>query len=424
MRSHRLCDLAASVVDAPETPWRDGVPLAADAFQAVRDETIFAACKWDPQVGDTSVLHPAPLVLHSRAWRQLANLAEGLARETIAAEHALIQRPDLHRTLGIGWRLRNAFRRARQNAASAPFRVLRFDFHWTTSGWQLSEVNSDVPGGFIEASAFTALIAGHASFATPSGDPAHALVEALAQHANSSGHIGLVHATSYTDDRQVMEFLGRLIRRRGLKPLLLSPADIRWSQQTALGHDGNGWRPLDIVHRFFPAEWLPNLGWSQPWRDFFHANAAPQINPPTALFTQSKRFPLVWDALETPLPLWRRYLPATCDPRDRTGDFDDWVLKPVFGRVGDGVDVSGATRSEERVRIHRAARRHPRYWAAQRRFHALPWSTSEGALYPAIGVYVIDGKAAGIYARAGKQPLVDAGSFDIAALVEPEGSFS
>jgi hypothetical protein len=34
----------------------------------------------------------------------------------------------------------------------AAARVLRFDFHWTDQGWKISEVNSDVPGGYCEAS--------------------------------------------------------------------------------------------------------------------------------------------------------------------------------------------------------------------------------------------------------------------------------
>jgi len=36
---------------------------------------------------------------------------------------------------------------------------MRFDFHWTTEGFRISEVNADVPGGFSESSAFPALMA-------------------------------------------------------------------------------------------------------------------------------------------------------------------------------------------------------------------------------------------------------------------------
>ena len=421
MRSDHLCDDAPSVVTSA-LPWREGEALPSHLFRAVRDETIFGCCKWDPQVGDTSVLSPVPLVLRRHAWRELSFLAEILARETIAAETELARRPELHRQLGLPWSVRHAFWQTRNTPASPPFRVLRFDFHWTTDGWRLSEVNSDVPGGFIEASGFTRLMAEQVPGVAPTGDPAAILLEALARVIGRTGTIGLVHATSYTDDRQVMIYLGDRLQSRGFRPLLLSPADVRWSPAGALAHDGREWTPLDAVYRFFPAEWLPNLGWLQPWRGYFRPSATPQINPPTALLTQTKRFPLAWDALRTDLPWWRRLLPPTCDPRRRAAPCDDgWVLKPALGRVGHGIDVAGATPPEERPRIRRAAHRHPSYWAAQRKFEAVPWHTSAGLLYPAIGVFVIDGRAAGIYARAAPKPLVDAGSFDVAALVEDEG---
>lgn len=369
-------------------------------------------------MGDVGVLHDTPLIMRTGAWAELSTLAETLGRETISAELELTRRPDLHRQLGLAWSVRRTLRHTSQAPAGAPFRVLRFDFHWTDEGWRLSEVNSDVPGGFIEASGFTRLMAEHVSDALPAGDPATALVEAIATHASTRARVGLIHATSYTDDRQVMEFLARLLRQRGIDSLLLSPTDVHWSGLRATGHDGRGWCELDLAYRFFPAEWLPNLGWRKPWQQFFSASGTPQINPPTALLTQSKRFPLAWDALETPLPFWRRYLPFTCDPRERSGDLDDWVLKPALGRVGNDIDICGVTSSAERMRIQRAARRHPTYWAAQRRFRAVPWATANGPLYPAIGVYVIDGHAAGIYARASRKPFIDSAALDLATLIK------
>lgn len=418
MRSDNLCDDAPSVVASSELPWHEGTALPASAFRRVREATIFDCCKWDPQVGDTSVLHPVPLILRADAWSELAAMAEALARETMEAEHELAGRPELHCQLGLPFAVRRSFRHTRRKATTTACRVLRFDFHWTTEGWRLSEVNSDVPGGFIEASGFTRLMADCVSHAVPAGDPVVSLIDALLHHTRPAATIGLVHATGYTDDRQVMVYLARLMRLRGLHAILLNPADVRWSGPAATGHDGTAWRTLDVVYRFFPAEWIPNLGWFQPWRGYFRASATPQINPPTALLTQSKRFPLVWDELASKLTWWRKLLPATCDPRRRPSTGDDWVLKPALGRVGDGIDIGGATPPDERVRIQRAARRHPNHWAAQRKFDAVPWQTSSGALYPAIGVYVIDGHAAGIYARAAERPLVDARAFDIAALVE------
>jgi glutathionylspermidine synthase len=302
--------------------------------------------------------------------------------------------------------------------------VLRFDFHWTETGWQISEVNSDVPGGFIEAGGFTALMARHGTDARPTGDPTESLIAAIQRLVGVDAAVGLVHATAYSDDRQVMCYLARRAAAAGLKPFLFSPADIVWRDGRAHGHTGKDWQPLDLVYRFFPAEWLPNLGWTKPWRNFFGGSITPVTNPATALLTQSKRFPLTWDQLETPLPYWRRLLPETRDPRQSRGaESDEWVLKPALGRVGAGIDLKGATSPAESLRIRRQASRWPAHWASQRRFAPRAWSTTGGPLFPVLGVYVIDGQVAGTYGRAAPRPLIDHEAFDIAVLVEPEGIF-
>jgi hypothetical protein len=38
-------------------------------------------------------------------------------------------------------------------------------------------------------------------------------------------------------------------------------------------------------------------------------------------------------------------------------------------------------------------------------------------MYPCIGVYTIDGKAAGVYGRVGKKPIIDQYAFEAAVLV-------
>src|SRR5207248_10948463 len=76
-------------------------PLPTREFARVRQRTIFDYCKWDPQVGDVSVLSPFPLVIDRATWEELARSAEELAAETLTAEEVLIHRTDLHRRLGL-----------------------------------------------------------------------------------------------------------------------------------------------------------------------------------------------------------------------------------------------------------------------------------------------------------------------------------
>ena len=316
-------------------PYHAADPLDAATFAAVRRETIFACCKWDPQFEDVSVLCDYPIVLPRCEWVRLAALAERLAAEVVAAERELVGRTDLHDHLGLPRAVRRALGKAAVRPPCRGPRVLRFDFHYTTEGWQISEVNSDVPGGFIEALGFTRRMADCYPALEMAGDPAGRFAEALAECIPQGARIVLAHATAYTDDRQVMVYLSRRLEAHGLRCCLASPADLLWQQgrptvQTA-AHTGE----VDALVRFFPAEWLPDLPRSSGWQHFFHSSCVPLSNPATALVTQSKRFPLVWSRLQTPLPAWKSLLPETVDPRRVNGTrHDEWVFKLAPGAWG------------------------------------------------------------------------------------------
>ena len=401
------------------TPWLAAPAVEPSLFARLRRQAIFDCCKWDPQVEDVATLAPFPLVLRREAWCELTSLAEGLTAETLAAEAELARRPELHWELGLPLPIRRALRRAgRLGVARGAARVMRFDFHATLEGWRISEVNSDVPGGFNEASGFTRLMASHFPGTEPAGDPAGQLAEAIRATVPPQSTVALVHATAYTDDRQVMVYLAREIEARGMRPVLTGPDHLRWSGGRAGLASESFTGPVDFLLRFFPAEWLPNLPRRCGWKHFFHGSETPASNPASALLTQSKRFPLVWDRLEADLPNWRRLLPETRDPRQVSWRDDGWVLKPALGRVGDLIGVAGATEEREWKVIRKDVRRHPRMWVAQRRFVAVPLETAEGNVFPCVGVYTIDGRAAGAYGRAASRPRIDHLAQDVAVLTE------
>jgi glutathionylspermidine synthase len=400
-------------------PWRPAAPVEPGAFAAVRRRAIFDCCKWDPQVEDVATLAPFPLLLEPQAWEELAGLAEALAAEAAAAEEELLERPGLHRLLGLPRAVERALAAARRRGASPGVaRVVRFDFHWTEGGWRISEANADVPGGFNEASGFARLMAPHYAGAAPAGDPA----EALAAATPPGAAVALAHATAYADDRQVMVFLAREIAARGRVPVLVAPDHLRWPGGRARVEADWFAGEVAAVLRFFPAEWLPNLPRACGWKHFFRGGATPLANPASALLVQSKRFPLVWDRLAARLPTWRALLPPTCDPRDAHGPSEDWVLKPALGRVGDGVGLAGALPPADLARIRRAARRHPRWWAAQRRFAAAPLAVAGEPVYPCVGIFTVAGRAAGAYGRVARRPLVDHLARDVAVLVAPRAA--
>ena len=398
---------------------RLGTALPPTEYARLVRRAIFECDKWDPQVEDVSALAPFPLLLARDGWDALARLAEALAAETLAAETELLHRPELHGVLGLPRRVLAALRQvAPRESCPGVARLARFDFHPTADGWRITEVNSDVPGGLNEASGIARLMAEAFTDATLPGDPAAAYAAALL--ASGAGtRIALVHATAFSDDHQVMRYLARELDSRGAQTVLISPAQLRWVEGRAWVIGAPWTEPADTLVRFFPAEWLPELPRAAGWRHWFAAGRTPASNPAAALLTQSKRFPLVWDALRTALPTWRALLPETRDPRDAAWlDGDEWVIKPALGRVGDGVGIAGVTAPGDWQRIVRSIRWHSRHWVAQRRFAAAPLTVADEPRYPSIGVFTIGTRAVGVYGRVARRALIDSKAQEAAVLVE------
>jgi glutathionylspermidine synthase len=217
-----------------------------------------------------------------------------------------------------------------------------------------------------------------------------------------------------------MQHLAHCFSRLGLRTSLLGPSHLRWNGGRAeiRSSFASGWP--DAIVRFFPAEWLPRLSNENSWKPYFQGSQTLLSNPGFAIVLQTKRFPLVWDELRTELRTWRELLPETREPSETSASVDDsWVLKPALGRVGEGIGIREITPSEQFQKIVRDARRHPREWVAQRRFHILPVLTESGEVYPCIGVYTIGGKAAGFYGRTAVQPIITQHAQDAAVLIHP-----
>jgi glutathionylspermidine synthase len=110
-------------------------------------------------------------------------------------------------------------------------------------------------------------------------------------------------------------------------------------------------------------------------------------------------------------------LPETVCPSTVAGELGDWVVKPALGRVGEDIAIAGVTSERKLQLIHKAARTDPSPWVAQRRFKVVPVSGANESYFPGIGVFTIDGKAAGIYARVARKPLIDDEAQDISVLI-------
>jgi glutathionylspermidine synthase len=414
---------AAMVAPATTSePWFVPPALNEEAFAAVRSEMVLNACKWDPQVGDVSTLARWPLVLRAATWRQLARWAERLTAEALAAERELLSRADgprLWKALGLPRPLRHALHRATDlGFTPTAARVVRYDFHWTADGWRISEANADVPGGFSEAGTFAALVAAHYPDTRTAGDPAATWADAVAHAAGGAGTTAaLLNAPGYMEDHQVVSYLAARLRERGLTTHLATPEQLRWRDGVA--HLAVDPGPLDVVVRFYQGEWLATRRGN--WRPLLQGGRTAVTNPLTAMLVESKRFPLVWDALRTPLPTWRALLPETRSLYTAPWLRDDgWLLKSALSNNGDAVAMRSLMTRRQWRSTALAALCQPRDWLAQRRFEALPVDTPDGSRYPCVGVYTVDGRAVGAYGRVATRPLVDYAAVDVAVLIERE----
>jgi len=398
--------------------WTCPPPLSPDNFAKLRRRFILDHFKLDPQVGDVDTLASYPLVLPISTVRGLNALAEALAAETEAAERELLARPDLLRKLGLPRRIRRVLGDDSTEPTPAAVRLVRFDFHPTADGWRISEANSDVPGGYAESSHFPRLMSEHWPSFRPTGDPVAALLDALESRLNGRGRAGLLAAPRYMEDQQVIACLADALRRRGWKTAQGHPGQVEWTDAHAHLRSPVGIVPLDVVVRFFQGEWLARLRDVGRWQPYFRGGRTPVCNPGSSLLTESKRFPLVWDKLTTPLATWRSLLPATRAPRAADWRRDPgWLLKAAFGNNGDEVVDRKLAGRKSWSSAKWAVRLRPSDWVAQRRFETLPVNTPDGLMYPCLGVYTVDGRAAGIYGRLAARPFIDYSAVDVAVLV-------
>jgi len=300
-------------------------------------------------------------------------------------------------------------------------RVCRFDFHFTAQGWRISEANSDVPGGFSEASHFTALMAGQFPRLRPAGDPGDAWAGALDEGAAPDNTIALLSMPGLGEDHQVMAYLAARLRDRGRRAYLAKPEQIVW--RDGLAHLEGSWHRgrLAAVVRFYQAEWLVRLKRSCDWSRFIRGGRTPVANPGLAVISESKRFPLLWEQLSTPLLAWRALLPETRDPRRAPWERDEgWLLKQTMCNTGEAIAIRELMGARDWRRTRRAARWFPAGWVAQRRFESTPILTPAGPRHVCIGIYTVNGRAAGVYARLAVKPLIDSVAADAALLLEDD----
>ena len=357
----------------------------------------------------------AAIGLTPGSWDELAHatLVLGRAVERVLAH--LSGRPELLGVLGIPEAVAPLC--AQPGATKGWSLLSRFDWAWTSDGgWKLLEINSDTPAGLWEAGSIEGDVARrHEAATAPSADfwrklaaswrrcAEHALGEGKAERVRS---IGLVGALSVPEDADQLRAHARAAR------LALPRAHPRLGTVDDLAVRGGrvalGGRPLDLLFRYHPLDWLAEARW-RPLLAAVADKRIAMLPSPAALIPQSKAFlAFLWELREqgffppTEAAAVTRYVArTTLDARvfGRRG----YVIKPYLEREGRGVRFSGELSVRERRRLHDAAVVYQeRLDVARAR---IPVATGRGwkreTRHLIVGVFLTGDEIAGVYTRAG-----------------------
>lgn len=397
------------------------VPISQEKYDEYRLTLMFDCYKWDPQFLDHNTVAKYALVITKEEHEELVRLTEALDEETRAAEVFLNNHQELIKPLALPKSVSKEVSSMTNYEAEKHIRLMRYDFHPTEEGaWAVSEVNSDVPGGFAEASLMPQValdLLGNNSYWFKNFG--NILAKAISDKVVKNGRIMLVHCTSYSDDRQVMQFLGDRLKMEGFQVIYGAADHLRFKDKKAYSIlDGNEGL-IDGIFRFTPLEWLTEIK-PKHWQGYFDT-ITPSCNHPVAIYAQTKRFPLVWDVMEKQgisMETWRKLLPETVEVKDAKGK-EGFIYKPACGRVGEKISIEEACRGDEYQKILADVKKHPKKYLAQKRFHSKPLLGENGEqFHVCLGSYSVDGKHGGYYARISDTPRIDSNAADIPVLIE------
>ncbi len=390
------------------------LPVTPEQFAPLIEALRFRYHKWDAYVGGVLRVLPSALVLSA------AEHADAV--ETCRQLHGAFERAGNRLSREPAWMDRLGIPKAAQEiiAAEQPHShgIVRYDLIPTAAGWMLPEVNEDAPGGFNESIASGPLFGAFLNGYAIAGDFGQSFLDALPPGRRA----GLVYATGYAEDLQHVLILADLLREHGVEPVLASPEHLTCGP---VGRPRLLGESVDWIFRFFPGEWYGYLGNLRAWRRA--AARVPIVNPMSRLLRQTKGLFALWRELppvdEADTALLNRHTPYTeffC--KDRVDEYlsqrETWALKKLFGRMGDTVTLGRLCTPAIWEKAVAEAAKSPQAWLAQQAFSPLPVDDGARRVFPAVGVYLINGAFAGYYSRADELGLTTHEAYYVVTAVE------
>lgn len=317
--------------------------------------------------------------------------------------------------------------------------IARVDLFVCTDGRvRACELNSDTPSGEAETVLLNQLLHPYHPHTTdPNANFAEHFWQMLqASHgatqsrtnARPYGHapvpnIAIIYPTDMPEDLSMIALYRRWLEEHGCTVVLGSPFNLGLDaarRVTVLG------QPVDVILRHYKTDWWGEreIIWDNQTeypdpdpltRELLLLLAAENegrvtvVNPFGAVVTQNKlAMALMWERRELFSPQAQEWISEHIPETRRLLDVDagqlrrtQWVLKSDYGCEGDSVVVGAFTKLKDwRLALTSAI---PRHWVAQRFFEVAPLEAGENPLLPNYGVYLMGGRAAGLFTRLSRQ---------------------
>ena len=397
---------------------------ADEAYAAFAERLVAGGVLRDPWIDGEPRFRPEPVVLAPERYAEACRAAEHLAAACHAMVCVLMDEPRLvEDVLGL-----TPVQRAMWTASAPAWHgMARADVFFTDDGVAVAELNCDTPTGQAEAVVLGRLAAEGAEH-PGTIDPTRALRErfvAMLEHvarrervaeAGPLKTVGLVYPTELTDDLPLVRLYKQWLEDEGWGVVLGSPFNVTFEA----GRTRLFGRPIDLMLRHYKTDWWGERtsAWlddpidddrplAEPLRAVLSGMAEGTlavVNPFGAVVPQNKRLlALMWEQIHRLPPdaqaAVERYVPVTrrlelMHVEQLVAQREQWVIKSDYGSEGEEVLVGRALDDATwRLALDRAR---PGRWIAQQYFQA---ETDERGASVNHGVFLVAGRAAGLYAR-------------------------
>lgn len=397
--------------------------LTSPEYAAFAQEMYETGIISDPWLEGQERFRLEPVILPHEQYRNMCDAAESIGRAYDELSRIVWNTPSL---LDDYFHL-TPYQKLMWLASGGRWHgIARLDMFILADGSiQICEMNSDTPSGEAETVVLNRI---RHRFHPETTDPnaefeerfVHMMLDtytaAAGQHAVERPAIGILYPTDLPEDLSMIALYRQWFQQRGWEVTLGSPYNLH---PTPSGGAALFETPVDILVRHYKTDWwgerLP--AWTDedefddpdpldgPLRLVLDADAAGTmtvINPFGAVMTQNKlTMAFLWNELERFTPesrlAIRSFIPEThrlCDIEAAALVKDEWVLKSDYGCEGDEVIIGREISQELWDKSLEAAI--PERWIMQRYFEAMPLP---GNMVPNYGMYLIAGRAAGIFTR-------------------------